>query len=588
MRAKSSAFLNPGNRVPTQVDRNAGPVKAALKAVRRYFVVAAVLSGCINLLMLTGSLFMLQVYDRVIPSHSIPTLQALVVLVVALYGFLALLERTRSRLFGRIGRYVDLTLRDAVFELNVSSALPGRRTADNAAPFKDIEQLRTFLAGGGPSAIFDLPWMPLYAILLFMLHPYLGCLGLAGIVALAGLSWLADRFTSPCQKAASSLTADANALADMVRLSAETIKPLGMTAALRTVWAEKHLAAGAAVLDASDRTGGFSGLSRFARMALQSLTLATGAYLVVTGKATGGVMIASSILSGKALAPVELAISHWRGFVQARLSIQRLEASIPTLAAAPGLDLPAPRSNLIVEGLYLAVPGTSRTILTGVSFTLEAGDALGIIGPSGAGKSTLVRALVGLWPATRGTVRLDSSTLDQWNEDKIGQFLGYLPQSVDLFAGSVERNIARFEPEPSAEVVLAAAQAAGVDLLARALPQGFDTDVGPRGANLSAGQRQRIALARALYRDPFLVVLDEPNSALDSDGEAALIAAIAGVRARGGIVVVVAHRPNILQCVNQVLVVGDGQQQAFGPREEVLRRVLNPTPLRPQVKEAVS
>ena len=588
-KTKFAAFVHPEDSVkkPAQMGQPAS-VAVALKAVRHYFVVAAVLSGCINLLMLSGSLFMLQVYDRVIPSHSIPTLQALVVLVVVLYGALALLERTRTRLFGRIGRYVDLTLRDAVFALNVEAALPGRRTQDNAAPFRDIEQLRTFLASGGPSAIFDLPWMPLYVVLLFMLHPYLGCIGLAGIVAMAGLTWLADKTTSPYQKAASALNAEANAMAEAARLSAETVKRLGMTRTLRAIWAEKHLAAGAAVLDASDRVGNFSGTSRFVRMALQSLTLATGAYLVVTGKATGGVMIASSILSGKALAPVELAISHWRGFIQARLAKQRLEASLATLPNQAVMALPAPVAELAVDGLHLTVPGASRTILAGVQFSLKAGDGMGIIGPSGAGKSTLVRALLGLWPAARGTVRLDGSTLDQWSEDSAGTFLGYMPQSVDLFAGSVEHNIARFDPQAPSAKVLAAAAAAGVDALARSLPQGFDTDVGPRGANLSAGQRQRIALARALYGEPFLVVLDEPNSALDAEGETALIAAISAVRSRGGIVIVVAHRPNILTCVNKVLVVSDGQQQAFGPREEVLRRVLDPAPTVPRVKEAVS
>lgn len=583
------SFFQPIDRVkPVSPGAKAGPVAAVLRAVRRYFVIAAVLSGCINLLMLSGSLFMLQVYDRVIPSHSIPTLQALCGLVVVLYGFQTLLDRTRSRLFGRIGRHVDLTLRDAIFDLNVESALPGRRTPDNAAPFRDVEQLRTFLASGGPSAIFDLPWMPLYAVLLFMLHPYLGCLGLAGIVALAGLTWLADRMTSPYTKAAGALNAEANALADAARLSAETVRPLGMTAALRINWAEKHLAAGAAVLDASDRSGNFSGLSKFVRMALQSLTLATGAFLVVTGKATGGVMIASSILSGKALAPVELAISHWRGFVSARLAFRRLEAALTAPKSAPDIRLPRPKGSLAVSGLYLNVPGESQPILANLAFTLEAGDAVGIIGPSGAGKSTLARALAGVWPLTRGTIRLDGSTLDQWSEADAGAFLGYLPQSVDLFAGTIGQNIARFQRDASSEAVLSAAEEAGVDALIRGFAQGFETEVGVRGAKLSAGQRQRVALARALYGEPFLVILDEPNSALDADGEAALVAAITGVRQRGGIVVVVAHRPNVLQCVNKVLVVGDGQQQAFGPREEVLRRVLNPAPGRPQVKEVVS
>lgn len=546
-------------------------VALALASVRGAFFSAALFSGAINLLMLSGSLFMLQVYDRVLPSRSLPTLVALVILITVLYAFTASLELVRTRVFARIGRRVDLSLSAAVFDLNVQRGLTG---TGGAPPFRDLDQLRTFLASGGPAAIFDLPWMPLFVALLFLLHPAMGALGLGGIIALSFLTWRTDRGASPLQLAASQATAEANAIAEASRRTAETIVPMGMTEALMGVWRARNEAAGQAIVRSSDVSSFYGGLSRFLRLALQSLIMALGAYLVISGKATGGVMIGSSILLGRALSPAELAIANWRGLVSARQGYRRLEAALQAAPTTPGVVLPRPKATLTVEGLAVAAPGANQVLLRDVQFSLRAGDALGVIGPSGSGKSTLARALVGASPAQRGAVRLDGSTLDQWTRTDSGRFIGYLPQDVELFAGTVGQNIARFHPDARSEAILRAAEAAGLDPFVRGLPNGFDTPVGERGGRLSAGQRQRVALARALYGEPFLLVLDEPNSALDAAGEAALGHAIEGVRRRGGVVVVIAHRPSALQFANQVLVVADGQQKAFGPRDEVLSRVL--------------
>jgi ATP-binding cassette subfamily C protein len=554
--------------------------KTALGSARSALVTAAGLSGLINLLMLAGPLFMLQVYDRVLPSHSQPTLIALIVLVLVLYGMQGALEIVRSRLFVRIGRHVDADLSALAFETNLHLGVLGQSAAKAPSPFRDLEQIRSFLAGGGPSAFFDLPWMPLYLALLFALHPWLGVLGLAGALLLTAFSVGTDRATSPHQRAFGAHAAEAGAVADGSRRNAETVVPLGMTAALSERWREKNREASGAQLLASDVSGALSGASRFVRMALQSMVLALGAYLVMDGKASGGVMIASSITLGRALAPVELAIVHWRGFVAARQAFQRLEALFGRMNSpeATGVVLPRPTQNLVVEHLFAGAPGASAPFVKDVSFTLNAGDVLAVIGPSGSGKSTLMRALLGLWPAQRGTIRVDGSTLDQWPRAHSGRWVGYLPQTVELFPGSIGENIARFDLDASSDAILKAARMAGVESLIRAMSQGFDTPVGEAGALLSVGQRQRIALARALYGDPFLLILDEPNSSLDAEGEMALTQGLVYLRERGGVAIVVAHRPSAVQAATHVLVMAEGLCKAFGPRDDVLKHVLAPRP----------
>ena len=550
-------------------------IELALNKARKYFFIQAILSGFINILTLAGSIFMLQVYDRVIPSHSIPTLLALVILVILLYALTSLLEGTRSKLFARIGRHIDLLLRKRVFDINIKSSLPGHKPQGIMA-FRDLEQIRSFLASGGPAVFFDLPWMPIYEIALFMLHPYIGLLGLLGIVILAALTWLNDKATSPYQSEANNLGQETNSFAENIRLSAETIVPLGMVNQLRNIWYEKSKSSGEALVLSSDKISIYSGLSKFFRTSLQSLMLALGAYLVITGKGTGGIMIASSILMGKALAPVELAITHWRSFVSARQSYKRLEELLHEEKSNPKTKLPLPFKNLSVQSLFLTIPGAAQPILNNINFEALAGDAIGIIGPSGSGKSTLVRALVGVWPIAKGAIRYDGSELSQWDDEEVGNFIGYVPQSIDLFSGSAAQNITRFLPEYDSDKLLKAANLAGIDNFVRSLDNGYDTDLGQRGARISAGQRQRIALARAYYSDPFVIIMDEPNSALDAEGEQALANSIGEIRKRGGIVIIVAHRPQALLHANKILVLGNGQQQAFGPKEEVLKKVLAP------------
>lgn len=549
-----------------------GPARRALMELKAGFVGAAGFSGGINLLTLSGSLFMLQVYDRVLPSRSLPTLTALFLLVCALYAFQSGLELIRSRVFARIGRNLDRSLGGLAFDANVrrNQYAEGRQQT----AFRDLEQLRGFLSGAGPVAVFDLPWFPIYIVLLFLLHPLLGLLGLGGAAALGVLTWRAERATLPLQQEMVLASADAGMRAEQARRAAETVLPLGMLGALRRSWADRNASAGQLVLRASDASGFYATVSRFLRMVLQSAALAVGALLIIGGHATGGVMIASSILLGRALAPVEMAIAHWRAFQNARQAFLRLDGLLGHDHGPPEarLSLPRPSATLKVSQLSIAVAAGQDPIVKGVTFALAAGDGLGVIGPSGAGKSTLLRAIVGLYPARAGDVRVDGSTLDQWTTDEAGAFIGYMPQGVELFAGTVAQNISRFAETADAAAVLKAAELAGIDQLVRGLPNGFDTPVGEAGSRLSAGQRQRIALARALYGDPFLIVLDEPNAALDAEGEAALNRALERVRAEGAIVVSAVHRASGLQSLNKVLVLAGGVQQAFGPRDEVLRR----------------
>lgn len=553
-------------------------ITKSIKGTQSYLIVAAIFSGAINILMLAGSMFMLQVYDRVIPSHSFETLLALVLLVVFLYAITSLLETARSRLFARIGRQLDYSLRDEVYEVNVKSSLPG--SSQNAATsFRDLEQIRSFLAGGGPSVFFDLPWMPFYTILLFMLHPYIGVLGIIGIISLAILTIIADKVTSPIQKFSSQQQQDANASAELIRIGAETIYPLGMTGNLKKVWLKKNQASGEAIIYSADKLTFFNGITRFIRMSLQSLMLALGAYLVIKGNATGGIMIASSIILGKALAPVELAISHWRGFINTREAYKRLNELLPDFGDAQKKTiLPLPSKSIKVINLVIKTGDGQSELLSGINFEALAGDAIGVIGPSGAGKSTLARSIVGVWPISDGDVRFDGATLDQWTDDDIGKFIGYLPQAVELFSGTIAQNISRFDSNATNEKILEAANQAKIDSFVRSLNGGYDADIGHRGSRLSAGQRQRVALARALYGNPFVMVLDEPNTALDGEGENALLYTISQVRKRGGIVILIAHRPNLMQVCNKVLVLGGGKQISFGPRDEVLKNFVAPNP----------
>lgn len=548
-----------------------------LRRCRRALAGVAALSAMANLLALTGSLYMLQVYDRVLPSRSIPTLVGLTVLMIGLYTAFGVLDLLRGRVMRGLAIRLDRELREPVFQatLRLPLQLGDHKTA--LQPIRDLDQIRGFLAGPGPIALIDMPWLPFYLALVFLLHPLLGLLATAGaivLVAFAALTELRSRKPAQSSTAAASTR---QSFMEAIHRNAELVRALGLERRMAGRWDAQNEALIAAQRRALSVTSGIGAASRVFRMVLQSALLGLGAYVVIQGEATGGVMIATSVLASRALAPIESAIANWRGFIGARQSRVRLEKVLASLPAETlPLALPAPKRCVTVEELTVAAPGERKAILHGVALTLHAGEGLGVIGPSASGKSTLARALVGAWPAQRGAIRLDGAALDQWDRGGLGRHVGYLPQDIALLEGTIAENIARLEENAPSEAVIAAAMAAGVHEMILKFPEGYGTHVGEGGTALSGGQRQRIALARALYGDPFFVVLDEPNANLDAEGDAALTAAIAGVRARGGIVVVIAHRPAALSAVDRLAVLSAGQLQAFGPKEEVLAKVIQP------------
>ena len=545
-----------------------------MRRCRTAFVGVGLFSMLINVLMLTAPLFMLQVYDRVLPSHSVPTLIGLAILTAALFSFQGVLDAIRSRVLLRIGGSISEDLSARVYEAVIRLPLKMGSGANKLQPIRDLDQIRNFLSSAGPSALFDLPWMPLYVAVCFLFHPLIGLAALGGALILIALTLATEFATREPATASVALAAARGALLEASHRNAEVVQAMGMGGHLQQRFAVIHDDLLRAQWRTSDRAGMLAAVSRVTRLLLQSLVLGLGAYLVINQEATAGVIIASSILVSRALAPVELSIANWKNFVAARQSRKRLNemlASVP--AEKEPLPLPKPFASLSLESIAARPPGSSRIVLQDINFVLQGGNALGIIGPTASGKSSLARLLVGVWEPARGKVRLDGAALDQWSSEELGPHVGYLPQNVDLFSGTIAENIGRFHTELDSDAIILAAKSAGVHELIVSLPEGYDTQIGEAGANLSAGQRQRIALARALYRDPFLVVLDEPNSNLDSDGEKALTAAILGVRSRGGIAVVIAHRPSAIAAVDYVLVLGDGRQQAFGPKDEVLRAV---------------
>jgi PrtD family type I secretion system ABC transporter len=560
-------------------DRNRTPVRSelaeALAACRGAFYGTALISGMSNILMLTGAMFMLEIYDRVLPSRSMPTLVGLLVLAATLFTALGILDAIRGRILVRIGGTLDETLSGRVYDTLMRLPLKIGARGDATQPLRDLDAVRSYLSGLGPVALFDLPWIPLYLAICFAFHPLIGFTALAGAIILILLTLLTEILMRAPAKAATEAAVVRNGLAEASRRNAEALVAMGMAGRIATRWNAANRQYMHSQQEASDLGGGLGAVSKVLRMMLQSGVLAVGAYLVIHQEASAGIIIAGSILSARALAPVDLAIANWKGFVAARQSWQRLNRLLTmSPARSAPMQLQTPSQRLTVEGVSASPPGVPKIVVQDIAFELEAGQGLGIIGPSGSGKSSLVRLLVGVWQPVRGNVRLDGAALDQWSPDALGQHVGYLPQDVELLSGTVAENIARFEPNPDNEAVIAAAKAVGVhDLIVR-LPAGYDTPIGEQGSALSAGQAQRVALARAVYRDPFLVVLDEPNSNLDSEGEEALTRAILGVRERKGIVIVVAHRPSAIAGVDRLLMMNQGKAQALGPKDEVLSKVL--------------
>ena len=561
----------------------------ALRACRSAFIGVGIISCMINLLYLTGSLFMLEVYDRVLPSRSVPTLIGLIILAGGLYIAQGILDLIRGRILGRIGTSLDEALNARVFDIVVRLPLTVGGRNEGLQPLRDLDNVRGFLGGMGPSAFFDLPWLPFYLAICFAFHVLIGVTALVGAIILVTLTLMTEFLSRAPARQALGLAARRNDLAAASRRNAEVLVSMGMSGRLTKRWTDANQNYLNGNQRASDVAGGLGAVAKVLRMMLQSAVLAVGAYLVIHQEATAGIIIAGSILSARALAPVDLAIAHWKSFIAARQSWQRLNRLLESMPARPTPTLlQTPSSRLSVEAVSIVPPGDQRLIVQDVTFALAAGNGLGIIGPSGSGKSSLVRALVGVWQPARGKVRIDGAALDQWSPDVLGRHIGYLPQDFELFAGSVAQNICRFDPEATSDGIIAAAKEAGVHEMIIKMREGYDTQVGEQGAALSAGQAQRVALARALYGNPFLIVLDEPNSNLDTEGDEALTRAIRGARERGAIVVVVAHRPIGIEAVDQLLVLRDGRVQAFGPKETVLAQVLQPRVASPSPIKIVS
>ena len=549
-----------------------GELSDALVALRRVFTVIGGFSLAINLLLLTPSLYMLQTYDRVLTSRNEGTLLVLTLLLFGLLALEASLEFIRSQVLARVAAALDLQLDGRVFDAMVNTALRGQ--ARGAQILGDLTHIRQFIAGKGLLAFFDIPWLPIYLLVVFLLNPWLGLFGLISAIILIGLAAYNEHAIGELLVQSGKLASLASQAADGSVRNAELIDALGMRGAMRRRWLSIQNEYLGAQGEANERGARIGGIVRFARTALQSVILGLGAYLVLQNQLTPGGMIAASILLGRALAPVDLAIAHWRGVVAAREAFARLNELLRAHPATKSLvTLPRPDGRVQVEHLVVAAPGKRDPILKGISFEVNPGQVIAIIGPSAAGKSTLARALVGVWTPLSGSVRLDGAEVATWEREDLGPALGYLPQDIELFPGSIAENIARFGLLDSTQVV-EAARRAGVHELILHLPQGYETRIGtsdPASIVLSGGQRQRIALARALYGDPVLVVLDEPNANLDEAGDAALINALRDLKARKRTVFIVTHRANLLTQTDAILVLTDGRIQTIGPSADIIQ-----------------
>jgi PrtD family type I secretion system ABC transporter len=528
-----------------------------------------------NLLMLTGPLFMLQIYDRVLASGSVPTLVGLTVLAIFALAAMAGIEAARGSLLQRVAVRFEEEHNPEVFTSAVSARLAGRRNAHQL--LLDVETIRSFLNGPGVLAMLDAPWAPLFLLLIFAFHPVLGLVAAGGAACLFVLAGLNEALASGTQRRGSAALAETHGLGESALHCAQASAAMGMVAALRHRWAAAKVEGLALLVRAGERSGLVQAASRGLRQALQIAMLAVGAALVIDKDITAGVMIVASIIMGRALAPVEQSIGHWRSFEAARVAWRRLA---DLLAAMPdrrtALPLPAISGAIALDRVVCVPPGARAPVLKSVSFAVDAGTALAIVGPSGAGKSTLVRVLTGIWPPVSGTVRIDGATPQDYGEDGLGRHIGYVPQEIELLDGTVAENIARFAIGPDEDEIIRAARQAGAHDLILGLPEGYDTRITDFGRTLSGGERQRIALARALYGRPAIVILDEPSAHMDRAGEEALLHALREVKNAGATTIMVAHRPSLLQHVDQVLVLDDGRVLAFGSRDDVIAKLTPP------------
>lgn len=561
---------------PAQKEQGESELRATRRESRGLFWAAGIFSVFVNLLMLTGPIYMLQVYDRVLGSRSEATLIALTALMAFLFLIMGVLEYARGRVLARIGAKFQVRLDRRVFSavLRREAAAPGgvKRTSNT---LRDLEAVQRLLSSPVFTAVFDIPWTPIFLAGILIFHPYLGYLALAGGGVLVLITILNQVLTAGPVRSANAATTRADHLAEQLRSEAEMVRALGMSEAAFDRWHQARTAALADTILSSDRSGQFSSISKTFRMFLQSAMLGLGAWLVLEGELSAGAMIAGSILLGRALAPVDMAIGQWQVVQRAR---QGWEALVELLGEmppdAPRTRLPRPRGHLLAENLTVVPPGQSQASLRMVNFEVRPGEALGVIGPSGAGKSTLARTITGVWRPAGGKIRLDGAALDQFEPAVLGQHIGYLPQRVQLFDGTIAENIAGLSMTPDDEAVVEAAKKAAAHDLILQLPDGYNTRVSGGGGMLSGGQMQRIGLARAMYGRPVVLVLDEPNSNLDNDGSRALNEAVREVKAAGGAVLIMAHRPSAITECEMLLVFDHGMVKAFGPRDEVLARTV--------------
>ena len=552
--------------------RGGGALGTSFARCRPLLWQAAGISVLVNLLMLTGPLFMLQVYDRVLASRALPTLATLFALAAAMFAFYGLFEFLRGRLMARVGARVQAELDREVFQASVRASRerdPERRRL-NAV--RDLESLQQLFSGPAPMAVLDLPWSPLFFFAIFLFHWQLGVLALAGTAGLVTLAAINGVLSRAPSANAQRWATQAESFERSLRSGAEAVLALGMLSDATTRWQASRGQALVAHITSADRVGAFGSASKAIRFLLQSAILAWGAWLAIDQLITPGMIIAASIMAGRALAPIDQTIGQWRAYVRGRLAWQNLSAVfVDHAAAVVPTELPPLQGHIQARRLAVAPPGADAPLLRALSFAVAPGQALGVIGPTGTGKSALARTLVGLWPAAHGSLTLDGAALDQWSPDTLGAQIGYLPQDVSLLDATVAENIARLRPASDDAAVIVAAIAAQAHELILSLPSGYDTLVGPSGAALSGGQRQRIGLARALFGNPALVVLDEPNAHLDADGETAVVKVVGRLKSAGKTVVVMAHRPSAIAACDLLLVLVEGRQRAFGPRDEVLR-----------------
>jgi ATP-binding cassette subfamily C exporter for protease/lipase len=555
-------------------------LKDALKGTKPTFIMLLFFSCVINMLMLAPAIYMLQVYDRVLVSKNTTTLLMLTLLIVGIYTVIAMIESARSSVMIRLGNRLDVKLIQLVFNAAFKRKVA---TGENnpAQSLAELDQIRQFLSGSSLFALLDIPWTPIYLFMAFLVHPLLGYLSLAGILILFILTLVSEFSTKrPIQQAHALTINNATKLNKQLQNS-DTIEAMGMLSTLKLNWQEQHSKILILQTQIADKTANLSSLSRFVRVLLQSVALGAGALLVIGGQITPGLMIAASIILGRVLNPVEQIIGSWKQFVQFRSAWHQISTLLKEYPAAKEvLTLPRPKGNISVESVFAAAPGQHAPLLRNISFQLEKGEVLGIIGPSASGKTSLAKLLVGVWKPLSGKVRLDGADICQWDKELLGPSMGYLPQDVELFDGSIAQNISRFSNNDSALIVEAAVLAGVHDMILR-LPQGYDTPLGAGGHQLSGGQRQRIGLARAVYNNPAFIVLDEPNANLDDAGEFALVKAINTLRTQGQTTVIISHRPTLLGVVNKVLLLNEGAVQEFGTRDQVFANLRQANILKP-------